>query len=57
MPPELKEKLLTWVDDLAITAKDVVDLLTHVRKLLDFRMEVDFKLHPVKCRLFQHSIR
>lgn len=56
MPPDLKEKLLIWVDDLAIAVKDINDLLEYVTKLLDFCVAVNFKLHPIKCRLFKTSI-
>lgn len=56
MPPDLKEKLLVWVDDMAIAVKNVDDLLQYLTKLLDFCVSVNFKLHPIKCGLFKTLI-
>lgn len=56
MPSDLKEKLLIWVNDVAILAKNVDELLQYITKILDFLGTVNFKLHPSKCRLFKNSI-
>lgn len=39
---ESKDKLLIWVDSLAIAATDVKDPLKYITKLLDFCAEVNF---------------
>lgn len=56
MPPELIERLLIWVHDLAIAAKNVDDLLYYIKKLLNFCVSTNFKLHSIKCQLYKSPI-
>lgn len=56
MDSDHKEELLIWVGDLAITAKNIDELLEYVTKIQDFCEAVNFKLHPLKYQLFKNSI-
>lgn len=55
MPHDLREKLLSWVDGLAIAIRDIDDLLNYITKLLGFCVEVSFYQYPVKVCRFKSS--
>lgn len=56
VPSLEKRKELTWANDPTITDTDDDGLLTHLRKLPGFCMDVKFKRHPSKCRVFRNPI-
>lgn len=56
MNEDLKSRLMIWVDDLVLPAKTIDDVLSNIRKLLDLCVQINFKLHPEKCRLYKRSV-
>ena len=56
MTTDLLERLMIWVDDMALCAPTPQDLLEYISKLFSLCRELNFKLHPEKCVLFCTSV-
>lgn len=56
-PDELRLYLLWWLNDILIHSTAIDNHLNDVRRLLQFCVVYNFKMHPSKCRLFHLSFR
>lgn len=57
LPAVLRQFLLWWLDDILLHSKTINDHLDGIRRLFDFCVEFNLKLHPLKCQLFRSTIR
>ena len=56
MPTKLLEKLMLWVDDMALPCMDIDELLEYIEMVLTMCAHLNFKLHPAKCELYKMLI-